>query len=82
MNFRNPDQLLMPWSPRYTISAARAAEILNVSRQTVIRMCEAGSFMAYQVRPGVSGSPWRINRDSFEAYIRTIYEKNGIEQRF
>jgi hypothetical protein len=82
MNFRNPDQLLMPWSPRLTISAARAAEILDVSKDVVCNMCQEGAFKAYKVRPDKPNSPWRINYDSLVAYIEDMHKKNGLDQRF
>ena len=81
MNFRTPDQLLMPWSPRYTVSTARVAEILGVSIQTVTRLIEDGSLKAYKVR-NKPNSPWRINYDSVVAYIKSIHAENGLEQRF
>jgi excisionase family DNA binding protein len=82
MNFRPSDQLLMPWSPRYSISTARAAEILDVSIQTVCRMIEDGTLKAYQVRPDKRNSPYRINYDSLVAHIEAIHQKNGLESRF
>lgn len=81
MNFRIDDQLLLPWSPRYTISTARAAEILDVSVQTITRLIEDGSIKAYKVR-NKSNSPWRINYDSLVAYIDNLHQMNGLEQRF
>ena len=81
MNFRPPDQLLMPWSPRYTVSTARVAEILGVSIQTVTRLIEDGSLKAYKVR-NKPNSPWRINYDSVVTYIKSIHSENGLEQRF
>lgn len=81
IKFRPPEQLLMPWSPNATISAARAAEMLDVSTKTIMRMIEAGNLQAYQVRP-LAGSPWRINYDSVIAYIEEIHRSNGLEKRF
>jgi excisionase family DNA binding protein len=82
MNFRPSDQLLMPWSPRYSISTARAAEILDVSIQTVCRMIEDGTLKAYKVRPDKRNSPYRINYDSLTAHIETIHQRNGLDPRF
>jgi excisionase family DNA binding protein len=79
--FRHPDQLLLPWSPRYSISTARAAEILDVSIQTVTRMIEDGTLKAYKVRDKLN-SPWRINYDSLMAHIESIHKSNGLDQRF
>ncbi len=80
--FRIPDQLLLPWSPRYTISAEHAARMLDVSVRTIHRMIEDGTLKAYQARPGRPGSPWRVNYDSVIAHIETIHKANGLEKRF
>jgi excisionase family DNA binding protein len=80
MNFRHPDQLLLPWSPRVTVSTSRVAEILNCSDNTVVRLIEDGSLKAYKLR-GAS-SPWRINYDSLMAYIGRIHDQNSLETRF
>jgi excisionase family DNA binding protein len=82
MSFRVPDQLLLPWSPRYTVSATRAAEILDVSHDTISRMCEDGTLKAYKVRPDKPSSPWRISYDSLLAYVEKLHERNGLEKRF
>jgi excisionase family DNA binding protein len=81
MSFRSPDQLLLPWSPRFSISTARTAEILDVSVQTVTRMIEDGTLKAYKVRDKLN-SPWRINYDSLMAHIEVIHKSNGLNQRF
>lgn len=79
--FRVPDQLLLPWSPRYTIATARVAEMLDCSIQTVTRLIEDGTLKAYKVR-NKPNSPWRINYDSVVAYIEEMHTRNGLEQRF
>lgn len=79
-NFRTPDQLLLPWSPSHTISTARAAEMLDVSIQTIHRMIEAGELKAYKVRPGTS--PWRVSYDSVLKRVESIHQSNGLEKRF
>jgi excisionase family DNA binding protein len=81
MGFRPQDQLLMPWSPRYTISTTRVAAMLNVCPRTVCAMIEDGTLKAYKVR-NKSNSPWRINYDSVIEYIESIHKTNGLEQRF
>lgn len=78
--FRPSDQLLMPWSPRYTVSTKRVAEMLDVSVQTVTRMIEEGTLKAYKVRK--NNSAWRINYDSVIAYVESIHKDNDLEQRF
>lgn len=81
MSFRHPDQLLLPWSPRYSISTARAADILAVSIQTVTRLIEDGTLKAYKVRDKAN-SPWRINYDSLVAHIEAMHERNGLDRRY
>lgn len=81
MSFRFSDQLLLPWSPRYTISSARAAEILDVSIQTVTRLIEEGKLKAYKIRD-TQTSPWRINYESLISYVESMHERNGLDQRF
>ena len=81
-SFRVPDQLLLPWSPRYTISAAHAATMLDVYINTVCRMIEEGTLKAYKVRPDKANSPWRVNYDSVIAHIERIHTENGLEKRF
>ena len=84
--FRVPEQLLLPWSPRTTVSTQHAAELLDVSVATVCRMCEAGELQAYKVRSEKrsrkSTSPWRINYDSLVAHIEKIHKEHGLETRF
>ena len=81
LGFRVPDQLLMPWSPRYTISTARVSEMLGVGADTVCAMIEDGTLKAYKVR-NKRNSPWRINYDSVVAYIEEMHKTNGLEKRF
>jgi excisionase family DNA binding protein len=81
MSFRHPDQLLLPWSPRFTVSTARVAEILDVSIQTVTRLIEDGTLRAYKVRDKPN-SPWRISYDSVVAHCESIHQTNGLDQRF
>ncbi len=82
MIFRPPDSKLLPWDDKCSISTARAAEILDVSIQTVCRMIEDGTLKAYQVRPDKRNSPYRISYDSLMAHIETVHQKNGLDQRF
>jgi excisionase family DNA binding protein len=80
--FRIPDQLLLPWSPRYTISVAHAAKMLDCSMDTVCRMIEDGTLQAYKMRPNKPNSPWRVNYDSVISHVEKLHEKNGLEKRF
>jgi hypothetical protein len=81
MKFRVPYQLLLPWSPRYTISTAHAAEMMDTSIQTVTRLIEGGVIKAYKLRDKPN-SAWHINYDSVVAYIESIHQHNGLEKRF
>lgn len=79
--FRVPDQLLLPWSPRYTIDTARAADMLGVSPQTIGRMIEDGTLKPYKVRDKRNSS-WCINYDSVVSFLEKLHERNGLEKRF
>jgi excisionase family DNA binding protein len=80
--FRVPEQLLLPWSPRATVSTRHASELLDVSPDTVCRMCESGELRAYKMREGKTSSPWRINYDSLVEHIKRIHKEHGLETRF
>jgi excisionase family DNA binding protein len=79
--FRVPEQLLLPWSPRQTISTAHAAEMLDVSPDTVLDMIEDGTIKAYKMRDK-RNSPWRVSYDSVLAHLDHIHLENGLEKRF
>jgi excisionase family DNA binding protein len=79
--FRVPEQLLLPWSPRATVSAEHAAKLLDVSVWTVGRMCQSGELKAYKMRER-RNSPWRINYDSLVDYIEQMHKEHGLETRF
>lgn len=80
--FRVPEQLLLPWSPRHTISSAHAAKLLDVSPDTIFDMIEDGTLKAYKMRPDKPNSPWKINYDSVLAHLERIHRENGLEKRF
>jgi excisionase family DNA binding protein len=85
--FRVPDQLLLPWHPKHSISVTRAAEILDVSTDVIYRLLESGDIKGYQLRSRKEtgsrrGSPWRINYDSFVEYVQKLHERSGLETRF
>ena len=80
--FRVPEQLLLPWSPRHTVSVAHVAHMLDTSPDTVCRMIEEGTFKAYKMRSSKKNSPWRVNYDSVIAYIEKLHKENGLEKRF
>jgi excisionase family DNA binding protein len=64
---RNRAQLAMPWSPDYAISAAEAADLLDVSIDVVQKLARGGEIEGYKLRAATS--PWRVNRESLEAYM-------------
>ncbi len=80
--FRVPEQLLLPWSPKRTISCAHAAKLLDVSHDTVCRMIEDGTLRAYKMRPGRPKSPWRVNYDSVIEHLEKVHAVHGLEKRF
>jgi excisionase family DNA binding protein len=80
--FRSPEQFLLPWAPQQTISVERAADILHCSTRTVTRLIELRDIEAYQLRPGVAGSAWRINYDSLLRYLGKIHQEAGVAPRF
>ena len=82
VGFRVPEQLLLPWSPRATISASHAARLLDVSVDTIWRMLEDGTIKGYKVRPNKPKSPWRVNYDSVVAHVEQLHKVNGLEKRF
>jgi excisionase family DNA binding protein len=79
--FRVPEQLLLPWSPRATVSAQHAAKLLDVSVWTVGRMCQSGELRGYKVREK-RNSPWRVNYDSLVELVEKIHKDHGLETRF
>jgi excisionase family DNA binding protein len=80
--FRVPEDLLLPWKNRQTVSAKRVAHMLDVSVRTVYRMVESGELAAYKVREGKTSSPLRIHYDSVLAHLERIHQVNGLEKRF
>ena len=59
-------QLQFPWSPRYTITASCAAELLCVSINTVCRMIEDGSLTAERDNERAKRGRWRVRFDEIE----------------
>ena len=81
-NFRVPDQLLLPWHPKRTVSTARVCEMLGVCHKTVCAMIEDGTLKAYKLRSNRPNSHWRISYDSVMAYVENLHQQNGLEPRF
>lgn len=80
--FRIPEQLLLPWSPRATISAQRAARMLDCHTRTIRRLIASGSIEAYQLQPGKAGSPYRVNYDSVLRHLKRMHDEAGLETKF
>lgn len=82
LRFRVPEELLLPWKNRQTVSAARVARMLDVSVRTVHRMVESGELAAYKIREGKTSSPLRISYDSVLTHLERLHQANGLEKRF
>jgi excisionase family DNA binding protein len=82
VGFRVRDDLLLPFSPRSAVSTSHAAELLDVSIRTVMRMCESGELRAYKIRGGKSSSPWRISYESLVACVERLHKEHGLEKHF
>jgi transposase len=52
-----------------TVSAAQAAEMLEVSPSTIARMVKRKELTGYKLRPDLSNSPLRITAASIQALI-------------
>lgn len=78
-NFRVPEQLLLPWHPRQSVSIQRVAEMLDVSHDTVLRMIEAGEIKAYQLR---RKSPYRVFYESVLEYVDRVHRDAGLDPRY
>lgn len=81
VSFRVPEQRLLPWNSRSTVSAEHVAKLLDVSVWTVGRMCQSGELKAYKMREG-RNSPWRISYDSVVSFIEKLHENNALPKRF
>jgi hypothetical protein len=82
MNFRHPNQLLLPWSPRFSVSVRYVAEkMLCVSVKTVCSMCQSGELLAYKSRD-LKNSPYHVNYDSVIACLEKMHKRAGLEKRF
>jgi excisionase family DNA binding protein len=82
LRFRIPEQLLLPWSPKHTISVARAAELLKCSEDTVLRMIKSDELKGYQLRKKRKGSPFRVYYDSVVRLAEDIHDDVNMEKRF
>jgi transposase len=65
-------QLVFPWSPHRTISAAAAAELLCTSKSTVCRMVREGVLKGDKNRPQRTKSYYRISYESLIAYTDSL----------
>jgi hypothetical protein len=79
--FRIPEQLLLPWHPRHSLSVARVAEMLECSPDTVTRYIEEGLLKAWRRRQK-PGSPYFVLYESVIEFVEKIHAENGIEPRF
>jgi len=79
MIFRVPDDQLLPWPPRESISVPRAAKILGCGQKTVHHLIEEGAIRAYKIRPDKPRSRYRIQYSSVVAYIKEIRRKSLLD---
>ena len=54
------------------LTCAEVEKTLKVSRATVIRMIRQGKFKGRKVGSALRSSPWRIYKDSFDAYLAQV----------
>ncbi len=80
--FRIPENLLLPWSPRETISVETAARMLGCSRWIVRKLIEEGKVEAYRLRPHDPSSKYRVHYSSVVAYLEQLHSASGLETRF
>jgi len=79
--FRIPEELLLPWPARETISVEHAAQMLECGGNLVRKLIEEGKIQGYKMRDR-QGSPWRVRYSSVLAYIEEIHDLHGLEKRF
>jgi hypothetical protein len=68
---RPPDEAILPFPARETISTQDVMDHLGVSQGTVRKLFDPGELIAYQLIVE-SNSPWRIWRPSFVRYIESL----------
>jgi len=54
----------------------QAASLLNTSRDTVLRLIQDGSLVAYQLRPL---SPYKVRLESVLAYRDKVRSRHGLD---
>jgi hypothetical protein len=79
MIFRVPDDQLLPWPPRESISVARAGRILGCTPKIVRNLIEEGAIRAYKIRPNLPKSHYRIQYGSVIAYIEQIRRQSLLD---
>ncbi len=62
------------------INAQEAAEILDVSGRTILRLCRDGSLRAY--KRAANSSPWHIFYDSLLAHIESMHEQAFLQNGY
>lgn len=74
--FRHHDRDILPFPLDDTMTLEQVAEVLGyVTVIAVRRMVEEGRFEAYQLFPG---SPWRVSKTSFSAYLQRVRDRERI----
>jgi hypothetical protein len=80
MIFRLPDDALLPWPMRETISVSRAAKIMGCGVNIVIELIQEGQILAYKLRPHRKSCHWRVHYPSVVAYCNKIRRVNRLEE--
>ena len=80
--FRIPEELLLPFSARETVSVKTVSRMLGCSHFVVKKLIEEGRIKAYKIRPHSPTSAWRIHYDSVIAYLEEVHRKSGLEKKF
>ena len=73
---------LLPWPPNQDVDVARAAAILRLTQNEVIRLAKAGHISGYQLRKRRgSREPWRISYQSIVDLCDRLRVKYAIRDR-
>ena len=72
-------QFHLPFSPGSSMSTSDVAKLLNCSTETVRKMIEEDELVAYQLRPGLAGSPFRVYKDSVAKLLANIRKEYNLD---
>jgi excisionase family DNA binding protein len=80
--FRIQEDLLLPFSPRETVSVDAVCRMLSCGRFAVRKLIEEGKIEAYKIRPHSRTCAYRINYNSVVRYLEEVHRESGLEKRF